>query len=337
MKGNTYLFLLLMMIITSCFKEEEAIPPFDRGERQSATIAMGNDYRNQIYFDLHQGNDLSTNHKLDYDLAFESSEKGYRILLNTSTFMQIAPTGKTIFEDVTSQSGLDFNFDPSSGNLDSTAVGNWFSINGSDTIFSRQVYVIDRGYDHLGRPLGFKKIVFEDLKAGFYHIRFANLDGSEEVQTRISKEKSYNFVYYSFNPEKNYQLLEPKQDQYTLLFTQYTTLLFTNAGDPYPYLVTGVLLNRYNTAVAFNNTMAFDEIDLESTENMEFTTRIDRIGYNWKDLSGDVESGNVLYEVRSDYNYIIRDHQGFYYKMRFVGFYNQAGDRGYPEIEFQKL
>jgi hypothetical protein len=327
----------VMLLFSSCFKEDEAIAPFDRGDRQTATIALGNDYRYQVYFDLNQGLEVSSNNKLDYDLAFESSPLGCRILLNTSTFMRIARTNLTNFESVNSAAGLVFQFDPSSGNLDSTAVGNWFTINGNDTIFDQHVYVIDRGYDQLGRPLGHKKIVFEQIKKDEYSFRYANLNGTDERQGRVKKEAGYNFVYYAFDPQRNTRLLEPNREHYTLLFTQYTTLLFTNDGTPYPYLVTGTLINRHNTYVAIDKAHTFEEIDMDFAEQLPFSNKLDFIGYNWKDLTGDVESGNVLYQVRSDYNYIIRDFQGFYYKMRFVGFYNQEGERGFPVIEFQRL
>jgi hypothetical protein len=326
-----------LLLLTACFKEEEAILPFDRGDRQTATIALGNDYRYQVYFDLNEGVEVSSNHKLDYDLAFESTLQGHRILLNTSTYMRIARAGSINFESVNSAAGLEFRFDPSSGNLDSTAVGNWLNINGNDTLFHQNVYVIDRGYDQLGRPLGYKKIMFEHLKKDEYTFRYANLNGSDEWQGTVKKEAAYNFVYYSFDPQRNYRLLEPHREQYTLLFTQYTTLLFTNDGTPYPYLVTGVLINRYNTQVAVDKAHTFEEIDMDFVEQLAFSNKLDYIGYDWKDLLGDVESGSVQYQVRSDYNYIIRDFRGFYYKLRFVGFYNQEGERGFPVIEFQRL
>lgn len=338
MKNNQIiLFLLLLILLNSCFKEDEAVTPFDRGDRQTDTIAMHHDYSMQVYFDLDSDKVVSQNHKVDYDLAFESTDDGHHILLNTATFMQIAQTGTTDFESVTSSSGLDFSFDPSSGNLDSTAIGNWFTINGQDSIFHQQVYVIDRGFDAAGNPLGFRKIVFERLQADYYHFRYAQLDGTDEVKSRLNKRDDYNFVYYSFDPDKNQPLLEPARNTYCLLFTQYTTLLFTQDNVPYPYLVTGVFLNRYNTEVAVDKTHGFEEIDIDFANAMQFTGQIDRIGYNWKDLVGDFESNNILYEVRSDYNYVIRDHQGFYYKLRFVGFYNADGQRGYPVIEHQRL
>lgn len=98
---------ILIILLNSCFKEDEAVSPFDRGDRQTDTIAMLHDYSMQVYFDLDKGMVVSQNNKLDYDLAFESTAEGYQILLNTSTFMQIAQTGTSSFDSVTSITGLD--------------------------------------------------------------------------------------------------------------------------------------------------------------------------------------------------------------------------------------
>lgn len=337
MKNPLLIGLLFVLLFTSCFKEEEPVEPFDRGDRQTATIEMTNNYIYQVYFDLDKGAVVSTNQKNDYDLAFESSTEGLTILLNTSIFMQAALTDKTTMDEVTSASGLDFRFDVSSGNPDSTAIGKWFAINETDTIFPGFVYVINRGIDLAGNQLGFKKIIFNKFTGSTYHFQYADLNGNNSNEGTITKVPGYNFVYYSFDTKAENSTLEPENDQYTLLFTQYTTLLFTDVGDPYPYLVTGVLLNRFQTSAALVQDRSFDEIDLEFATGVELSSQNDRIGYDWKEVKGDLEGGNVFYEVKFDYNYIIRDHQGFYFKMRFVGFYNQQGEKGYPTFEFQRL
>ncbi|MBE0639801.1 MAG: HmuY family protein [Bacteroidales bacterium] len=337
MKKYYLLSFIAIWFLTSCFKEEDPVKPFDRGDRQTATIEMTNDYIFQVYFDLDKGVEVSTNQKNDYDLAFDSSTEGSTILVNTSIFMQAALTDKTTMDEVTSASGLDFRFDASSGNPDSTAIGKWFAIHETDTIFPGFVYVINRGIDLAGNPLGFKKIIFTGMENQTYHFQYADLDGSNHQVGNITKRPGYNFVYYSFDTKDEISTLEPERDQYSLLFTQYTTLLFTDVGDPYPYLVTGVLLNRFQTLAALVQDRSFDEIDLGFATGLELSSQNDRIGYDWKEVKGDLEGGNVFYEVWSDYNYIIRDHQGFYFKMRFVGFYNQQGEKGYPTFEFQRL
>lgn len=339
------LLIILTATFTSCFKDDERVTPYDRGERITDTIPMtqinaGGSvqlYLNQVYYNLNDSAIVSVNEKTSYDLAFDASENGFRIWLNTSNFMVAGKSDKTDLEAVNSAAGLDMIYDPSSGNPDSTAIGNWFEVQEADTVYSKLVYVIDRGYDEAGNILGMRKLRFDSLIADTYYFSYSNLNNTNLVQASVTKQAGFNKVYYSFEDGGKQLQPEPQKETYDLLFTQYTTLLFTNEGDPYPYLVTGVLLNPYQTTVAFDNTMTFEEIDLATAMNMSYTSQADRIGYNWKDVAGDVESGIVNYTVKPEFNFIIQNNIGQYFKLRFVGYYNNQGVKGFPVIEFQHL
>ena len=337
MKTNLLLLFFSLAILSSCFKEDEKIPPYDRGDRITVKIEMTQNYQYQVYYSLNENKVIESNDKKAFDLAFESTLDGTHILLNTANFMLAAVTNETQLENVSSPDGIELHFDVSSGNLDSTAIGNWFSINVSDTIYTGYVYVIDRGYDELGNILGFRKIIFDSLKNDTYYFRYSNMDNTGYTEASIHKVSGSNFVYYSFVDPLGVVQTEPPKGDYEVLFTQYTTLLYTNIGEPYPYLVTGVLLNRFQTYVSFDSIHHFDSISMDIAQNMTFTNQMDRIGYDWKKVVGDVETGQVSYVVRPEWNYIIRANDGFYYKMRFVGFYNELGEKGYPTFEYQRL
>ena len=336
-----FLSVFSMILLTSCFKDDVRIMPYDRGEKITKVAPMTQNYKYQIYVNLDQQEIVSTNRKADFDLLFENDIDGHRILLNTASFMKVAATGKYDMSEVTSFAGLDFRFDPSSGNMDSLAIGNWFTVNGSDTTYHREVYVVDRGFDEFGNVLGKKKIVFDSLVHDTYYFTFANLNGTDEVSASAVKMSESNFIYYSFQNGGEQTYSEPPKTTYDLLFTQYTTLLFTNDGIPYPYLVTGVFINHFNTLVARDSITAFDSIGLNEALLMQYSDQLDVIGFNWKDVLGDVESGNVFYEVKPEYIYIIRTQQDMYFKLRFVNFYategDEAGEKGYPTFEFQRL
>jgi hypothetical protein len=129
---------------------------------------------------------------------------------------------------------------------------------------------------------------------------------------------------------------EPSSLHWDLLFTQYTTLLFTDVGDPYPYLVTGVLLNPLLVVVAMDSISGFEDITFERAQSMDFSKQADGIGYLWKEY--DFDDGS--YTVNSKIIYVIRDTRGFYYKLRFKDFYKLLNNRlqkGYPSFEYQKL
>jgi hypothetical protein len=194
------------------------------------------------------------------------------------------------------------------------------------------VFAIDAGLDELGNSRGFYQVIIDSLKMGTFFFRYGDLKGSWSAHGSVAKDPAYNFLYYSFDLE-SMQHLEPPAASWDLLFTQYTTLLFTDLGEPYPYLVTGVLLNRSGVKVALDTITPFDQISISTASAMDLTDQMDYIGYNWKYYN--FETGS--YTVDFSLSYIIRTHAGYYFKLRFAGFYNASGEKGYPVIEFQRL
>ena len=181
--------------------------------------------------------------------------------------------------------------------------------------------------------LGFSQVIFDSLSQGKYFFRFADLSGGQIHSGIVSKDPTVNFIFYSFNDGGVVRQLEPPKDLYDLLFTQYTTLLFTDNGEAYPYLVTGVLINRNNTEVAIDSAQSFSNVTLQYALNLRYSHKLDAIGYTWKYYSFITGA----YSVRSDVTYIIHTRQGYYFKLRFVGFYNKKGEKGYPVIEYQRI
>ena len=57
------------------------------------------------------------------------------------------------------------------------------------------------------------------------------------------------------------------------------------------------------------------------------------IGYDWKYYNLDA----ALYTIEPGLAYVIRDRDGFYYKLRFIDFYSEAGEKGYPKFEYVRL
>jgi len=336
---NLITILISFILLTGCFKEDEKIAPHDPGDVKTQTIELTKDYRYQVYFDLRSEKIISTNLKTEWDLGFECSEKGWHIILNTSNFMVAAKSGLTDFDLPIDTVGYKWNFDVSSGNVDSTAIGNWVTFNAPDSSksYPNEVYVINRGYDEAGNIRGFRKITFLGLENDTYSFRYANLDGTGENTFSIAKDPAINYIYFSFDGGGKQLVLEPPKYDWDLVFTQYTTLLFTDAGEPYPYLVTGVLSNPSTIEVAMDSLYDFSSISLDIVDNLIYSRNLDKIGYDWKDIIGDVNTGNVSYVNIEGRNYIIRDNAGFYYKLRFVSFYNNNGDKGYPTFEYQRL
>lgn len=92
-------------------------------------------------------------------------------------------------------------------------------------------------------------------------------------------------------------------------------------------------MNPHQTLAAQVDHLSFEEIDVDAAYYSALTDSADAIGYDWKFY--DLDAGQ--YTVFSDQNYIIRDQEGFYYKLHFVDFYNNQGEKGFPTMEVQRL
>lgn len=296
-------------------------------------VELGASYTQNAYYNLDNNRVVKTGTIYDYDLAFESTPEGWHILLNSSRFMHAANSQSKNFEEVTSAAGLNMNFDPSSGSLDSTAIGNWLTINGNDTVFKQQVYVVDLGFDELGNTLGYKKVVFENLSNGTYTLRHADLDGSNDFKSQVEKVADVNLIGFTFDGGGSAVNIQAPNDNWHLFFGQYTTLLFAGE-EPYPYLVRGVLRNRDGVqAGLYQGEKSFSDFDYQDALDMVFPNVVDGIGHDWKYYN--LEAG--FYAVESEKVYVIRNAAGEFYKMHFLSYFNEEGQTGYPQFEFKKL
>ncbi len=123
-------------------------------------------------------------------------------------------------------------------------------------------------------------------------------------------------------------MVEPPKSTWDLEFTSYTHIFYSPTQ---PYLVTGCLLNRYNTQAVKDSVKVFSEITFSDVSGYTLSDNINTIGYEWKTFN----SGT--YTTNPDLNYIIRSQEGFYYKLHFIDFYNQNGLKGNPKWEYQQL
>lgn len=330
--------LLILMALSSCFKEDEMVTPHEPGEVKKQVIEMTGSYRYQIYYDLGEDKIVSINDKTTWDLSFDCSDNGWLIKLNSSKFMLAGNTLKKDIKIPVDTLGLDWKYDKSNGNPDSNAIGKWVVLDSNNIplSYTEDVYVIDRGYDSEGVHQGIRKIQFTDWDPKYITMRFAELRSDEFTEYTVSKNPLFNFIQFSFDENGKTIEQEPVKTEWDLVFTQYSTLLYTNIGEPYPYLVTGVLLNSNKTEAALDTSSTFQSISRENAEMLTFSQHHDVIGYDWKEYVGELTSGT--YVVNFNYNYIIKDCEGFYYKLRFIDFYNETtGEKGFPTFEFQLL
>lgn len=323
----TYRFLLCFstaLFFCSCHKDEIPVQPHDPGAVITQAVNMGSDYKWQIYFDLGTNTVVGQNPKTAWDLGFETSADGYHVVVNGAKNMLVYNTHQTDFTAVTDTNGFEHNkrWDEASGNLDSTAIGDWRG--------TQKVYIINRGYTETGVHQGFRKIQFQSVNSTTFTVRFANLNGTNDVTMTIPKDSTYNLSFLSFNGTGSVVMIEPPKKDWDLVFTQYTHI-FYNETPVMPYLVTGCLMNRYKTKALMDAGVNFSQIDYTYAAGKILSPAINTIGYSWKDFTGSI------FITRPERNYIIQDANGIYYKLHFIDFYNASGVKGNPKWEFQQL
>ena len=86
--------------------------------------------------------------------------------------------------------------------------------------------------------------------------------------------------------------------------------------------------------VAVDSSLNYNDITLNDANTYSyFSNKKNIIGYNWKYFDFDTQT----YTVKSYITYVIKNNSSEYYKMRFIDFYNEVGEKGFPKIEIQKL
>lgn len=310
--------VILTVLLASCMKDEIPVSKHEAGESITNSINLGDDYRYQAYYDFETNSFVYQHEKIAWDLGFECSPAGFRIILNSGKSMAASCANTGSFETITDTTGSLWKYDVSSGNLDSTAIGDWWNFD--------RVYVLDRGYSHNGTHQGFRKVEFEQVNSHVYEIHYAHLDGSGEMTHALQKDDAYNFTFFSFETNDIATIQPPKAD-WDLVFGQYSHLF----EPTFPYLVTGVRSNRNGVEVAEVFDKSFDEIDFSDVSEYTFSPNIDIIGYDWKTFVGG------SYETDSGKNFIVKTTEGLYYKIHFIDFYTPSGDKGNPVFEVGAL
>jgi|SRR5688572_6755015 len=330
------LYIALILIFASCEKEDVAIQLPPPGNMQTMVANMGTYYDNQVYVDFETGAQKVVPYRA-YDLAFEASPDGFRIYLNTGKYMFVVNSGST---DITTadSTGHEWKTEPDNLYDDSTAFGIWVDGNMQS---KNEVYVIDRGRtEHFGSTR-WRKMQILWVTDTEYRIRYSMYNNTQVNEFTIPKNPAYSLMYFSFENGGSMVDVAPEKNNWDLVFTKYThTYLSEPVTSPYRYyIVSGALLNRWSdnlNAIAKQDSTPgykpFEEITAADMEIFNFTKDAGQIGFEWK-----VYDFNLGYYVYTDRFYMLLDPSGYYYKIRFIDFYDDQGNKGAATFEYQRL
>lgn len=309
-----------LLLIPSCIKEEIAVKPHDAGNLKTRVIGLTSDYHNQIFYSLVNDSVISTNSKFDWDIALDANTAGSNVYLNQAKFMYALKTNEKDIAELNDSTGFSkYKAWDALNNTDSLAVGSLWN--------TKNCFWIDRGYDINGDPQPLMRVKFETPDNQTYKITYAEQNQKNISVAIVKKDSAFNRVYFSFSTNNTVRV-EPPKNTWDLQFTQYINTF----KEPYlAYLVTGVIINPCQTKAAVDSTLDFNKIDIKVANSFKLKSQPDVIGYDWK------EYANNIYTVHLQYNYVINDHNNFFYKLHFTGFYDEKGTKGYPKFEFQRL
>lgn len=319
--------MLLTFILGACEKPEELweLPP--AGSETVASVNMGATYDNAIFFTLRTGA-VETRNTYSWHLGFASGAAENHIVLNGGNEVQISQTHDTSFSNTYFVNpATQWQWDNPNGKTDSTAFTGWY--NGTTSISNNEVYIIDLGSRVTMR---FKKIKIISVSATAFTIKYANLDGTHEYTTEVKKNPLTNYTYLNVD-ENAIVTFEPENHSWDLLFTRYRHVYYDM--DPItPYYVNGALINTKYVWVKETKELTFEEIDIAKANQLLLTQKADEIGFDWKffDLNG-----TGKYSVDSKKIFIIKDKDGYLYKLKFIDFYDESGAKGVPKFAYQRL
>jgi hypothetical protein len=319
--GSLTVAAFFTAVFSSCIKEESAVTPHLSGDVITRGIPMSSDYIYQIFYNLEKDSIIAQNQRFEWDIAIQTGEKDGYVHVNQAKFMSAWVSEDINLNQASDTIGLykKLTFDCANV-VDTPAIGDIHEC------INKVIYV-DMGYDKFGDNIGIRKMQIEHISDKVLKINHSDIKGKDIQSETVTLDTDYNAAFFSFSKNKTVNVEPPKED-WDLAFTQYVHKFY----NPYqPYLVTGVLLNPHNTVAAKDSSLTFDKIDRQVAQDFKMSNKTDVIGYDWKSFI------NNTYSIRSHVNYIIRDSKGFYYKLHFIDFYDERGNKGFPKFVFQKL
>lgn len=324
MKNWGFILIGMMLFFGSCEKDEIPVQPHAPGDVTNKEVEIGNYYSDQVWYSIENGEEVARNHKTDWDLAFECNEPGWRITMNSANIAYSSATGETDLLAITDTIGMTWKWDEFSGNLDSTAIGDWRT--------TPEIFVLNRGKNELGKPLGLTKLIFDSVTDEAFYFRHTEFNTNQWISDSVIKNADYTFSYFSLKGTGSQVDIAPPKTEWDIVFTQYT-FVFYDMTPIVPYLVTGAILNPNNTYSAKRFDKEFSDITSDDILSSVYNQRIDNIGYDWKYYDFD----NGYYITLPEKNYIFRAQSGKMFKIHFLDWYNNQGEKGSPSFEYSEL
>lgn len=283
------------------------------------TVSIYTGYVNQSYYSLATGEVANVDNS-DWDIAFDASGYGSTIRINGAigTELYKYPDGDTsdwatldtagmsswpmVYDSDTTWGGGAFNTGATSSAMD-LGWGIYSTI--THHVVGDSLFVIKLTNGAM------KKVQIESLASGTFNFRYANLDGTNEVNESVAKSSftGRNFGYYNMRTETESNR-EPANSSWDFVFTKYVTELFPGTF----YGVTGLLSNAGVEMVKMAGVA--DVMNTTSHAGHAMSTKINTVGYDWKSFNGNTWS----FDIVDSLCYFVQDVDGNLWRLVMTGF-----------------
>ena len=297
---------LSILLLAACFPKEDAVELTPRINK-SVMLDAG-EYKNTVaFYSLDKAEVVAEASAMDWDFYIDEE----LIRLNYFRSMQVAKFDQS-WDKLEDTVGLDFR------NLtyDSyESMSQW-------ELAEDQIYVVDYGLDNEFNPIGLTSVRFERTATGIKI--WQNAIGSDYETFEEVNEASF---YYNIREKSTLDL--PKETEYDVAFGKYTDLV-TIDNITQDYVIYGAIQGK---ALAYYENEPFDSVKTEQFNAIRLMNNKDVLGWDWKNYNRPKDA----YEIVDNRTYLIMSNAGFKYKLRFVNFYNTAGQSGHPTFEWELL
>lgn len=314
MRGIFIGALVSISMLWSCEKEELPKPIPDQQGSVYQVLGMGENYGNQVGFSL-QHAETNTIDVMDWDM-FIYPNKDIRI--NTSRFMKVLKVDSEN-DFATEHPDTDFNYDEYSSNTFDFKLVVREDVN---------YYILDLGRNVEGDVLYKLYLKIHLSSDNLVSLEYKKAEETNWTSKQIELTSSFGH-FYSFINET--QMVNPLFVQSDFYCGGYITRFEEAELD---YLVRGILVNiTKDISLAQVDDKTYDEITLDDVTSFDFRNQIDEIGYDWKAYN--IDEG--LYIVDDTKVYIVKYSNGLIYKLKFIDYYNDKGEKGYPTLSYTLL
>lgn len=303
-------------------------------------------YTNMVYVDLSNSQQTQINRK-SWNLGFYCGD-AFTVILNSSYATVAAPSGKTVFSEVTladaqaapnlAAGAMSEDFQASwvdavNGDLSKTAFGTIAANDADNQVF----YVLSEDNKVADRNEWYKVKVTR--KGEGYSVQFSKIGDATSKTVEIEKNAAYNFIGLSLESGETVTA-QPEGKRWDILWA-YGAAESVMASGPVTSFSQDVVYSNsvggVETAlVMVDENTTYDGFSKADLSNVEFQTVANVIGTTWRTpaMPGVTNAG-----VKKDRFFVVKDPYGNYYKLRFTKFGtgDDGTERGKPEIEYALL